>query len=277
MNQPANESHVESDAKSETESSPKQSIDRRLALGYGSAWHLLRCLGWHREYFSKQVAETIGAENVEWLDFPPLSHRNKKERIYTTKVPVRDSEWERINFIDDAQVQAEYNKFWPIRGSQQNWDAIGKATFSQQSQQEWLLVEAKAHINEVKSGGTGAKGDSLNRIQAAFCETLKKLGHPTEKATRLAPNWLKCYYQHANRIATLHFLIEHGIPAQLVFVYFCGDWPGDNRRCPATPDKWADTIQRVKNCLGLRGNSELEQRIHNVFIDVNCRAEKGQT
>lgn len=277
MNQPADEPHVESDAKPGTDSSPKQRADGRVALGYGSAWHLLRFLGWHREYFSKQVAETTGAENVVWLDFPPLSQKNKKERIYTTEAPVRDSEWERLNFIDGGNVQAEYNKFWPIRGSQQNWDAIGKATFSQQSQQEWLLVEAKAHINEVKSRGTRAKGDSLNRIRAAFREALEKLGHPTEKATRLAPNWLKCYYQHANRIATLHFLIEHGIPAQLVFVYFCGDWPGKSRTCPASRQAWEETLGCVKSSLGLGGTSELEQRIHNVFIDVNCRAEKGQT
>ena len=36
-------------------------------------------------------------------------------------------------------------------------------------------------------------------------------------------DWLKGYYQYANRIAALHFLTQHKVPAHLLLIYFLGD------------------------------------------------------
>ena len=43
--------------------------DNRLQLGYGSAWHVLRCLGWRRDQFTNHVAQSIGLPSIDWLDF----------------------------------------------------------------------------------------------------------------------------------------------------------------------------------------------------------------
>ena len=74
---------------------------------------------------------------------------------------------------------------------------------------------------------------------------------------------------YANRLATLHFMAKHGIPARLVFLYFCGDRHPDGKFCPATADAWQFTLDQVEAGLGLQGGSELEQRVNKVFVGVS--------
>lgn len=241
--------------------------DCRLALGYGSAWHLLRCLGWQRSRFNDVLASTLQATDVSWIDFPAYAGGQS----YPTGVPIRDGEFKRIAFINDPQIQRAYDDFWPSQGEQQNWDAIGRATIDGVS--EWLLVEAKAHAAEIKSEGTTAsEHGGRPTIRAAFIETLAALGYDDDNAALRAEGWLTGYYQHANRIATLHFLTKHDIAARVVFLYFYGDQHPDGKRCPASPAEWRPTLDEIHKSLGLHGTSELESRIHNVFVDVNLGA-----
>jgi hypothetical protein len=39
--------------------------------------------------------------------------------------------------------------------------------------------------------------------------------------------------------------------------------------CPKSPDEWRPSLDKVKNHLGLRGDSNLETRVHDVFVDVD--------
>src|SRR4029434_10589501 len=113
---------------------------------------------------------------------------------YSSGMPIRDGEWKRIEFIGDGQVQMAYNDFWPGRGEQQNWDAVGKAVIH--GNEEWLLVEAKAHPAEIKSDGTDAsEAGGRPKIRSAFKKTLEALGHEAESASTLAEEWLNGYYQ----------------------------------------------------------------------------------
>ena len=60
----------------------------------------------------------------------------------------------------DITERIEYplRSFWPQRGPQ--WDALGRS-----GRDSVLLVEAKANIPEMKSGGSGAKTESLTQIR----------------------------------------------------------------------------------------------------------------
>ena len=40
-----------------------------IGYGYGSEWHLLRYLGYHRHYLSQEILNMIGGEILQWLDF----------------------------------------------------------------------------------------------------------------------------------------------------------------------------------------------------------------
>ena len=124
-----------------------------IALGYGSKWHLLRYLGWHRAAFNQGCVSVIpGAEEVEWLDFP-LDQKGKRSG---------DAEWESLDFLGEAGkgIRAMWQQVWPHGRGIQTWDAVGRVRV--RSVEEWLLVEAKAHLGEIKSD-CGAK-DGLSLI-----------------------------------------------------------------------------------------------------------------
>jgi hypothetical protein len=222
-------------------------------------------LGWHRDWFRNKIETAIGASNLIWLDFPA----GTQAQVYPGGVPIREGEWKRLDFIGDESLQKKFDAYWPSKGNSQNWDAIGRATVS--GEQTWLLVEAKAHLAEVDGNGTSAK-ESGGRplIREAFCETLRALGHSRDESTCLSEIWLKGYYQHANRLAALQFLHREGIPARLVYVYFCGDRHPAPKQCPLNPEDWQPLLQRVHEELGLTGKSALEAHVHEVFVDVNA-------
>ena len=238
--------------------------DNRLQLGYGSAWHVLRCLGWRRDQFTNHVAQSIGLPSIDWLDF-----RAGGGGEYPTGAPIRDSEWTRINFAS-KEVQSAYDTFWPTRGTQQNWDLIGRGSLGP-TENEIILVEAKSHTGEISFDGTTAAEDGGRPlIRNAFRDTLLAMGRDSSEAESLAEEWLKGCYQHANRLATLYFLLDHKIPARLVFLYFCGDsHPHGRFDCPADPAGWAQTIAKIQSNLGLSGKSALETRVHDVFVNVD--------
>ena len=78
----------------------------KIGYGYGSEWHLLRYLGYHRTYLNKHILRLTGGERIEWLDF----------RFSRQNVPLqRDHEWTGVAFIEDPAVQRQWRAFWPFR------------------------------------------------------------------------------------------------------------------------------------------------------------------
>lgn len=209
------------------------------------------------------IGKAIGGTDVEWLDFPAYSG----DMVYPRGNPILDGEWQRLEFLGaNHPLQSEYDQFWPRGGAQQSWDAIGTADFD--GRREWLLVEAKAHTGEIKNAGTGAKkSNSLKMITTAFERTQSSLAcdEPVEA-------WLNHYYQYANRLATLYFLNEHVPeplePARLIMLYFCGDTyaKGD---CPTNSDGWRGKVDEMNETLGIGGQSNLEKRVHAVYMNVD--------
>jgi len=70
----------------------------KIGYGYGSEWHLLRYLGYHRKFFSEQILQLIGGQRLEWLDF------NFSKVNDTLK---RDRELVGLEFIDDPNIQRQ--------------------------------------------------------------------------------------------------------------------------------------------------------------------------
>ncbi len=79
--------------------------------------------------------------------------------------------------------------------------------------------------------------------------------------------WLRPYYQYANRLAVLSFLVAQGINARLLFVYFTGDRTR-GRNCPASAADWRPSLDAMKAALGLTGGSSMDHRIHELFLPV---------
>lgn len=227
-----------------------------IGYGYGSEWHLLRYLGYHRHYLSQEILNIIGADAIQWLDF----------KFSPANMPLKDdSEYIGLEFITDETVRTKWKTFWPPRGNAQNWDAVGKIQID--NVDEWLLVEAKGHLGEIKSSCGATNPESQQTIRTA----LQKTSQTFSKQATHVDNWLKPYYQYANRLAVLHFLMNECNPplnARLLFIYFYGE-NRENANCPQNKQDWLPVIAEMKEWLGIDKKNSLEGRIHELFLPVN--------
>jgi len=232
---------------------------QKIGYGYGSEWHLLRFLGYHRRYLNDQINEQTGLEVINWLDF---NFSGKKKRYK------QDEEYKGLNFLDEKQysiIEYEWKKFWPKSGNQQNWDAVGKAKNG--NSDNWVLVEAKANIQECKSickAKPASKKGGRDQITNTMLEVIKT----TAKSENIDPEkWLNKYYQYANRLALLHFLIKSGINANLLFIYFIGD---DNKdaKCPDSVSGWKEVVSNIHNHLEIDTDSDLMGSVKHLYLPI---------
>jgi len=226
----------------------------QIGCGYGSEWHLLRYLGYHRSLLSQKVSKALGAKMVSWLDFP----------FSTNGAPLRDDrEFKGLEFLTDIHILEKWAHFWPQSGNAQNWDAVGRAVI--EGKEAWVLVEAKAHVEEVKSRCGATSSQSRAQIMGILAEVRENLG-ATEQPLE---HWLEPYYQFANRLAVLYFLDREGIAAHLVNLYFYGERERSGWRCPQNASEWEEVIRNEEAWLGIRRDGGLMERVHHVFLAVN--------
>ena len=150
--------------------------------------------------------------------------------------------------------------FWPKGGPV--WDGLATVPLKKKDRSGIIILEAKAHVKEVEGPGCGARGKSRDTIIKSFTEA--------QKAMDIAPNnrWLGKYYQYANRLAHLYFLlITQKIPSWLVFLYFVGD---TEQSGPIKQEGWKEVLEEVKKDLALPQNHILSDRIINVFFDLQA-------
>jgi len=260
-----------------------------IGYGYGSEWHLLRYLGYHRSQLNRAILVAIvgsddepiepaavrepaaaGVDMLTWLDFEPASEPSWRPGSWHKPIKVHDREHAGLDFLaaDDARehVLARYREFWPQRGSNPTWDAVG--VYAHDDVTEWILVEAKAHTAELRSSGCGAKEPSRSRIAAAFAAVQRDQGVVADA------DWTGAYYQYCNRLATLWFLREHGVAARFVHLFFCGDeWPTQKPDRPVPPTDragWQGAIEEMERAVGLPPDAPIRLYVHHVFLNVNA-------
>jgi hypothetical protein len=221
-----------------------------MGTGYGSEAHLLRYLGRHRNLLDSEIQDLIPATSIRWLDFG--FDRNKKWS---------DAEIVRLDFLpEEAPARQQWSSVWPLSGTPINWDAV--AELQTDHGPEWLRVEAKANLQEMHSNCGASASGGLPLIRITLDRTKAALGVPQ------SADWLQGYYQAANRIVALQHLTQHGVPAHLIFIYFCGDRDGPGRSCPATPAMWEEALSMQAKHLGLPSQHPLSDRIHRLFLEV---------
>jgi hypothetical protein len=149
-------------------------------------------------------------------------------------------------------------EFWPPLGPQ--WDALATTPTGV------ILVEAKAHINEL--GSKCAAGPvSLVRIQDSLRAVQSGMGIAD------CVDWTSQFYQYANRLAHLYLLRElNGIEADLVLLCFLND---HEMRGPTSKQQWLDAFDGVNRILGINSHSLL-RHMHHLFIDVSELKESGK-
>ena len=225
-----------------------------IGIGYGSEYQLLRFLGHHREEVEAKIkAETRYNNKLRWLDFP-----------YKASSLSGDGEEEGISFLEKhpafKQIKTAWSEFWPRSGKKQNWDAILL------HDDEYVLVEAKAHLEEIEST-CGASPKSKEMINEAMKATRDSFGINSQN------DWLEKYYQLANRLAFVKFMLDNGIKASLLYVYFIngydkrkiGNGQVENKSVKTRKD-WEVSIDTQDNYLGIQGTIA-ENFISKIFVD----------
>ena len=151
-----------------------------------------------------------------------------------------------------GELTIPLNSFWPRSGPR--WDGLART-----SSGKFLLVEAKAYIEEGVDFGSKAGASSQQKIAEALEESKQAYGANPDA------NWESPFYQYTNRLAHLHFLAsKNEIDAYLLFLYFANapDVPS-----PCSREQWEGTRRMTEKCLGL-GRHVYRDRIATVVIDV---------
>ena len=165
------------------------------------------------------------------------------------------SEYQDQAFLDLLNItlsKISLSDFWPLKGPV--WDGLGKSKTGRV-----FLVEAKSHISEVLSPGTGAGVKSLRKIKKSLDDTKTFLHSNSEH------DWSSIFYQYTNRLAHLYLLRElNEVPAYLVFVYFVND---NEMNGPQSIDEWNGALSLLMSYLGI-GRHRLKKYIADIFIDV---------
>lgn len=245
----------------------------KIGYTYGSEWHLLRYLGYHRDAMNRAVEVTIPGSTVRaWLD----QHFEERPVVLDGKPPrFLDREFEGIDFLPGPKrdrLRKPLGDFWPTTGSLPNWDAVGRVEL--QGQSFWLIVEAKSHLGELNSicKARGQEdGGGRDRIIEAFRSTQDDLG-----IARDAEAWMGPFYQFGNRLAFLNFLVKHGIPVHLLLIYFLGDrFPqGRGVFCPETEAEWQTALVVMEQHVGWHPGNRLSHRVHKLFLPVCTLADR---
>ncbi len=142
--------------------------------------------------------------------------------------------------------------FWPSQGPW--WDAV--ATFDNEG---ILLVEAKAHLSEIKSKCRASNPDSVNKIKSAMQRTHKVLA-PAKAYDEII--WFSKYYQLANRLVFLHHLKEQGKNVRLLLLNFVNDWT----HIPTEEKEWRDHSEIVWK--EMIGTYQVPQGVLEILLEV---------
>jgi len=193
-----------------------------MGLGYGSEYQLLRFLGHHRNELEGEILRNTRLNPecdlfMEWEDFPKDSGRASL-----------DGEHKGISFLSDnekVKLSKAWQDYWP-QGNPPNWDGI-IYSHPMNGVEKWILVEAKAHLWELKAPGAAKDPKSIKMIDAAFKNTQNNFGINPPNDWRVKND----YYQLANRLAVVNFLLEHKIEARLLYIYFLN---GYEKKIPKT-------------------------------------------
>jgi hypothetical protein len=208
-------------------------------------------MGRHRQRLDQAVLEACGGQEIDWLDFQ-----------FSSGPRWHDAEWKGLHFLPkNNAARMKFSTTWPQTGNVQNWDAVGRIRIN--DKREWLLVEAKAHLEELISSCGAKPGTNRRKIEQVFKDVKQCLGVP------MAADWMQPYYQFCNRIAALHTLDSCRVPSRLLFIYFIGDWiEKSSRKCPRTESDWRPAINRQAKHVMLPCKHALSSRIHKLFLDV---------
>lgn len=197
---------------------------------------------------SPSLLSFIESKNkIDWKSPLAIPEKQGKEEFYE----YRDDFLEVLGLNDDIHKEKLVN-FWPKNGPQ--WDGLAVVN-GKNGQKGLLLVEAKAHISEIRADLKATSETSIKRIKDSMKAAQNYYGIG-------AVDWTKHYYQLGNRIAFLYFMNEilH-IPTWLVLINFTdGDYKSTSL------EQWLAHYHKIYTDIGIKqSNYKLLSNIIQIF------------
>lgn len=190
----------------------------------------------------RQALNLPAESRIDWLS--PLArdgYREYKDDDFVSKLGI-------------ALSKRPLSEFWPAGGPR--WDGLGMAG------QEYLFIEAKAHIAELVTTATRATGRSRRLIERSLREVQQSI------APKSTLDWTTTFYQYTNRLALLHFLrTVNRVRARLLNVYFVN--APDIREPVTSRAEWEGALKLLKCYLGIRSHA-LSKYSHDIFVDADA-------
>ncbi len=205
------------------------------------------------EALRRQLADS--PEGIDWRS-PLLSDHYAEYRDQTFIDRLAGSQYLTAPF----EMRRPLADFWPRFGPQ--WDA-----FAVTDKGQILLVEAKAHIPEMVTAPTQARGESARQKIQESLAAVKSFVNSKSPA-----DWSTSFYQYANRLAHLYWMRElNGHDAYLVNLYIVND---RDMNGPESVAEWQAAIRLQEVFLGVRQSSYaldpwVGAYVLDVFIDTN--------
>ena len=222
----------------------------KMAIGYGSEWHLMRFMARHRNCLEKIIEKAEGIEEgtgaFEWIDFE------------FNNFFLCDAEIKGLSFLEKFGITKPEGYINGWEGSQ-SWDAVFRLDGT------IYLVEAKAHIDELSGDGCQASNGSREEIKDFITDNFKKYGITAND---------KClgkYYQLANRLATAAFLSKNGISSKCLYIYFTNGYNKDYDTKSASTEDFRIAIDKEKKELNL--NQDI---IDTLYTEIFIEATSGK-
>lgn len=152
-----------------------------------------------------------------------------------------------------SNLRVPLREFWPKSGPR--WDGLARTASN-----KLIVVEAKAYPEEAVDFGTRARGKSRELIMTSLEDAKIAFG------ASAAADWMAPFYQYANRLAHLHFLVQKNqLDAYLVFLLFANA-PDVPTSC--SPEQWRGATRIVRKCLGIPSRHRYSNRVESVVIDT---------
>ncbi len=192
---------------------------------------------WMQQYvndnnLTKILNDALGLGNIKWLS-------PRKEEQY--------KEYSAINDIKELSLENFNSKdVWPTSRLPQ-WDAIGI-----NDKQEIILVEAKAHVSEIKNKFRSSSSINTKKVQKIIEEYF---GNNSDKVCNK-------YYQIANRIIVSKNIAKiTGRKVYLVFLYFVNDY----KYISTSQEEFNDVLNKIDSEIDYKSKYDNQK---NVFIEV---------
>lgn len=187
-----------------------------------------------------ELERQVGIGTINWIS--PLAKDSYAEYKLNQK-----------NIIDVLGIPKTFYSFWPSK--QPQWDAIGM------TENTIVLVEAKAHLKELKSSLSATSEESIRLI----CETMGKV-FDESYINGDFEKWKKDYYQLGNRLTFLkimnEFVNKDGKQVKLVLLNIVND----PTYIPTSEEEWNNSYDDI--FMEMTGSSVIPKNVKVVNFSV---------